>query len=105
VSTIDSSHSVLCVARHWALLDLARPSFCHAIVPISDEQPTQMRLLEEQYMATPIMGRPRCRSPHNSKYRRPVHSAHVVDVQPQRSRTIPVFRYDSQDLDLFKITR
>jgi len=40
-------------ARPWALLDLPPSSYCCAPVPVSEEDRTPMRLLDEQYTATP----------------------------------------------------
>jgi len=49
-------HAVLSVARQCALLDLPRSSFYYAPVPVSETDLTLMRLLDEQYTATPFYG-------------------------------------------------
>jgi putative transposase len=46
----------LSVARQCALLDLPRSSYYYAPVPVSDEDLTLMRFLDEQYTATPFYG-------------------------------------------------
>src|SRR6266446_8721684 len=55
-AAVDPTHPELSVARQWALVDLPRSLFYDAPVPITEGNLTLMRVLAEQYTATPFYG-------------------------------------------------
>ncbi len=54
---MEPGHPQLSLRRQWALLGLARGSLYYQPVPVSAAELELMRLLDEQYTATPFYGR------------------------------------------------
>ena len=53
---IDAEHPKISVVRQWQLLGLSHASFYYRPAPISAENLTLMRLLDEEYTRHPFLG-------------------------------------------------